>query len=361
MMKKTLIAAGVAVAMTVPAIASADVSLTAQLQAEVVNLSGNGARANGKGWYMADAMSGGSFNAGNWSRIDLRASHDLGNGLTAFGHMSNNVNPSEINFATREMLVGLRGDFGTAQLGRMTTAFATNGKDPFNATFMQARGNAGQIGGFGNLGNGGYVDQAFGYNGKFGPVSLAATMGLDSSANSDPTSDKNNGEHMYAVRVNVDLNPVEIWVAHTNADEYGSSAVTSVGGTGGGCIAGEACDFQATKVGAEFKTGAFTVMGEYETITHEISASGVDSNSAGDFMRVAGTYRMGANTFMLGYGQFDAENDSRDQEWIAAGMRHAFTRQVSAHVGARQTKYETGVGAPELKETAVGAGMRVVF
>jgi predicted porin len=87
MMKKTLIAAGVAVAMAVPMAATADVSLTAQVQVEVFNLSGDPRpNTNGKGLYMADAIEdNGSINSGNYSRVDLRASHDLGNGLTAFG------------------------------------------------------------------------------------------------------------------------------------------------------------------------------------------------------------------------------------------------------------------------------------
>jgi hypothetical protein len=361
MMKKTLIAAGVAVAMTVPAIASADVSLTANLQAEIVNLSGNGARADGKGWYMGDAMSGGSFNAGNYSRVDLRSSHDLGNGVTAYGHVSMNMNPSEFPSGTREALVGLGGDFGRVDLGRMTTAYATAGKDPFNATFMQARGNGGMIGGFGGLGNGAYLNNAIGYNGKFGIVGLAGTFAIDQREDIDG-GDSTNGNHAYALRVNMDFNPVEVWIAHTNADEYGlaTQTVNDTGSASGGCPTLTACDFSATKVGAEFKTGAFTVMGQYEDIKHETD-TGVTSNSEGAFMMLTGTYRMGANTFMLGYGQFDAENDNRDQTWIAAGMRHAFTRQVSAHAGVRQTEYDAGAASTGNKETAVGAGMRVVF
>jgi putative NIF3 family GTP cyclohydrolase 1 type 2 len=131
---------------------------------------------------------------------------------------------------------------------------------------------------------------------------------------------------MYALRVNVDLSPVEVWVAHTNADEYGRSGNDK---------------FQATKVGAEFKTGPFGLMGQYETVDFE-TTGGVDDRRAGDYMMLTGTYRMGANTFMLGYGQLDAEADDRDMQWIAIGMRHAFSRQASVHVGARQTKWEDG-------------------
>jgi hypothetical protein len=53
-MKKTLIAAGVAAAMVVPMAASADVSLTARLQAELTHSSGDFA----EGLRIGDAMQG---------------------------------------------------------------------------------------------------------------------------------------------------------------------------------------------------------------------------------------------------------------------------------------------------------------
>lgn len=381
MMKKTLIAAGVAAAMAIPAIAAADVQLSANLQAEIVNLqaeivnlSGDAAGGNGKGWYMGDGMEYGNFNSGNWSRVDLRASHDLGNGLTAFGHIAANPNISTGAALTgsREVLVGLRGGFGSVSAGRMTTAYATAGKDPFNATFMQARGNGGMLGGIGGLGNGSYFNNAIGYAGKFEMVSLAATFAIDQSANVDATSDDNKGQHAYAVRVNVDLSPVEIWVAHTNGDEYGQNALTNNAGdlnqltSNFGCIAGVGpCDFQATKVGAEFKTGAFTVMAQYEDVTHEVSGgefAGKKGLLDGSHIMAAGTYRMGANTFMLGYGQFDGF-ESFEGSWLALGARHAFNRNVSVHGGVRQTEYkfEGEKEKKTAKETAVGAGMRVTF
>jgi hypothetical protein len=92
------------------------------------------------------------------------------------------VNTGDTLGGDRELLVGLRGGFGAVSAGRMTTAYATAGKDPFNATFMQARGNGGMIGGTGGLGNGSYVNNALGYSGKFEMVSLNATFGIDQSA-----------------------------------------------------------------------------------------------------------------------------------------------------------------------------------
>jgi len=328
--------------MAVPAVASADVQLSARLQAEIVNLSGD-ARANGNGLYMGDAMSGGSFNSGNFSGIALTASHDLGNGLTAFAKLETNTHPSAFYFDDRDLYVGLRGGFGSVMFGRMTTAYATAGKDPFNATFMQARGNGGMIAGFGGLGNGAYLNNAIGYSNKFGMVSVAGTVAIDQSAG---TGDDTNAEHAYALRANIDLSPVEVWVAYTSADEYGMIGQTNVPN-----------DFQAIKVGAEWKSGPFGVMAQYEDITHENSSTGVDTDNAGNYIMLTGTYRMGANTFMAGFGQFDAENDPANQQWIALGVRHAFNRNVSVHGGVRQTEYNDDGD----KETAVGAGMRVVF
>ncbi|WP_018233616.1 porin [Thioalkalivibrio thiocyanodenitrificans] len=318
-MKKTLIAAGVAAAMAVPMAATADVSLTARLQAELTNTSGD----FDEGLRIGDAMIGpGNVNSGNWSRVDLRTSHDLGNGLNAFSHISMNLNPQSFPSATRESLLGVRGDFGSLSIGRMSNAAATQGKDPFVGTFMQARGNGGMLGGAGGLGNGGYLNQSLGYNGSFGPVGLGGTVSLD------PVVD--DGNHAYAVKVEVDVNPVNVWVAHTNADDYN----------------GVDADQQISKIGVSFSEGPFGVMAQYETVKDFM-----------DFIMVAGTYRMGANTFLLGYGQGDADFDGGDQQWIALGVRHAFTRQVSVHAGVRVTEF----AEDDADETVVGAGMRVTF
>jgi len=342
MMKKTLIAAGVAVAMSVPAIAAADVSLTAQMQAEIVNLSGDGNAANGNGLYITDSMHNGRINSGNYSRFDLKASHDLGNGLGAYGHIGMQVNPSALfQSDNREILVGLSGDFGKVQIGRMGSPFSTTGKDPFHATFMQARGNGGMVDATGGLGNGNYLNNSIGYMGKFSPVSVYGVVALDQVADPDPASDDTNGEHAYALRVNLDLSPVEVWVATTNADEYGASG----------------SDFTAHKIGAEFKTGAFRVMAQYEMVEQENSTTGVDNDRAGDYMMLAGSYTVGANTFMAGVGAFDPEVDGQDAQWASLGMRHTFNRQVAVHAGVRATERLDG----DDKETAVGAGLRVRF
>lgn len=345
MLKKSLIAAGVAAAMAIPMAASADVSLSAQLQAEVVHISGDnnnaGGSLNGNGLYITDAMHNRNVTSANYSRVDLRSSHDLGNGLEGYGHIGINLNMSTgtFNHAARELLVGLGGDFGKFQVGRMGTPFSTTGKDPFHGTFMQARGNGGMVDATGGLGNGSYLNRSLGYIGNFAPVSVYALAALDTTAEdpADPDTDTN-GEHAYALRVNVDLNPVEVWVAYTGADEY----------EGGD-------DLTMWKIGAEWKSGPFRVMGQYEDVDNE--AGGVDTDRAGKYMMLAGSYTMGANTFMLGFGQQDAENDGVDQQWIALGVRHAFNRQVQVHAGIRATERD----ATDTKENAVGAGMRVRF
>jgi predicted porin len=339
-MKKTLIAAGVAAAMAVPAIAAADVSLTAQLQAELVWIDADGTVASGDGLYITDAMHNGNINSGNYSRFDLKGSHDLGNGLTGYAHIGMQANPTALfGGGNREILVGLGGDFGKLQLGRMGTPFSTTGKDPFHATFMQARGNGGMVDAIGGLGNGSYMNQSIGYIGSFNPVSVYAAAHLDTAPDADQPSDDTNAKHAYALRVNVDLAPVEVWVAYTGADEF----------EGGG-------DLSMAKIGAEWKSGPFRVMGQYENVDQQ-DIGGNDTARSGDYMMLAGSYTMGANTFMLGAGMFDPDVDGQDAQWVSLGMRHAFTRQVSVHGGVRWTEREDG----DVDETVVGGGMRVVF
>jgi hypothetical protein len=180
---------------------------------------------------------------------------------------------------------------------------------------------AGGIGGVA-IGNGSYLNQAIGYSGDFGPVNLAATVGLD--------PDVDDGNHAYAIKAEFDINPVRVWVAHANADDYNVDA-----------------DREVSKIGASFSSGPFGVMAQYEAIKDIV-----------DHMMIAGTYKMGANTFMLGFGVGDSDIDGAlDQQWLALGVSHAFTRQVSVHAGVRASEYADS----DADETVVGAGMRVTF
>jgi predicted porin len=228
-MKKTLIATAVAAVMAAPS-AMAEITLGGQLQAEVVNASGDGVdssgkNGNGEGLYMSDGWEGGSPNKGNASSFWVKGNHDIGNGLTGLYKL--NFNPKfGDDFSTvgaRDAFIGLKGGFGTILMGRLATPYksSTVKWDPFLATFMQARGNGGMSG----AGHNGYLGNVVAYANQFGPASFVVALGLDETKDNpaNTASKDTDGDHAVSASLNVPVGPVELALAYV--DTAGVSTV----------------------------------------------------------------------------------------------------------------------------------------
>ena len=208
---------------------------------------------------------------------------------------------------------------------------------------MQARGNGGMIGGNGSLGNGGHLDNIVGYSNKFGPVSIVGGIVMDEQN----TGGANSANHGYAVRAEMSLADVGVWVAATNANKYGAAA-------------GENNKNNATKIGADYKFGDFRVMAQMENLETKTAAALTSTKSR--LMMGQVSYTMGANTIVASLGQTDVENSAADTSYMAVGVRHAFSRQVSVHAGYRATERKNAANTSNgWKESAIGAGLRVGF
>ncbi len=335
-MKKNLIALAVASAMVAPA-AMAEVKVSGTLQAEIVSVSGDSAVNNGL--YLMDGATYANPNGHNAGALGFSASHDLGNGLTGFAKANFNVQAdNNAAMGTRDAYVGLKGGFGTVMAGRLSTPYksSTVKWDPFFATFMQARGNKGVGGGL--LGNGSYLANAVAYANKFGPAKVVIAAGFDETAEVDalgaPTGNTQ-GNHATSISINAPVGPVEVAVAMLNASDYAATGP----------------DANNMKVGVKYSAGAITVAAVMEN-----SDASADN---GTYTWVNGAYKMGANTFSLGFGQFAADTGSVDGGYLAVGMKHAFSKKVSAHVGYRSTTNDTAPASTD--ESLVGAGLRVSF
>ncbi len=342
-MKKNMIALAVASAMVAPA-AMAEVSITGTLQAEIVSVSGDNTN---NGLYLMDGATYGTPNGHNAGALGFSVNHDLGNGLTGFAKTNLNVQADTNTIGTREAYVGLKGGFGTVLAGRLSTPYktATVKWDPFLATFMQARGNKGMGGGI--YGNGSYLANAVAYANKFGPAKVVIAAGFDEANDAGATSPSTTGNHATSVSINAPVGPVEIAVAMLNASDYGVSTGAA------------AADRNNTKFGVKYSAGAITVAAVVEN-------SDVNSDD-GTYTWLNASYKMGANTFSLGYGMFADDNTggaaaaARDANYIALGMKHAFSKKVSAHVGYRATNIDEPTGVASADESLVGAGLRVSF
>lgn len=376
-MKKQILAVAVAGAFAVPAFAAADTSVTlfGQLQTQVVHHSG-GSSDFDNGFRMHDAGGAGWVADGNGpNRIGVMVNHDLGNGLTALMKWEEDVQTGSggITAGSRDQYVGLDGAFGRVTAGRMSLPYNTAGKDPLNGTFMQARqavrlgtGDQASMGiggvedddgdipgsaGIGGLGNGSYEDRVIQYSNSFGIVGLQAAVAADNGTTS------NRGSQAWSARLNFDLDPVELYVAHTNADDYRY----------------DGSDFRASKIGVDWSAGPFRVVAEIEDYKFEDFDGMVERDATSGF--VSGVYTMGRNDFVLTLGHTrNSENDygqDGNTDFAALGIKHNFSNRVMAFAGVSYADHDDDVpfaraegganNAAGNSYTGVGGGLRVSF
>lgn len=352
-MKKQILAVAVAGAFAVPAFAAADTNVTlfGQLQTQIVHHSG-GPSGYDSGFRMHDAGGAGWESDGNGpNRLGVMVNHDLGNGLTALAKMEMDARTTE-GFGSgrgRDMYVGLDGNFGRVTMGRQNLPYATAGKDPLNGTFMQARAHNVRLGTgvVGGLGNGSYEPRVIKYANSFGMVGLQVGVAQQNGNGS--------GEQAISGRLNFDLNPVDLYIAHTNGDDYLIQDTS----------------FSTTKVGVDWKSGPFRVVAEIEDYKWEVDATDFTVlDATGGF--VSGVYTMGRNDFVLtlGTSRSDADMGDGNSDFVALGVKHNFSNRVMAFAGVSYVDHDENVPFSRAvvdpmgggdSYTGVGGGLRVSF
>ncbi|WP_017941486.1 porin [Thioalkalivibrio sp. ALE6] len=346
-MKKQILAVAVAGAFAVPAFAAADTNVTlfGQLQTQIVHhsASGDGGAFN-SGIRMHDAGGLGAPGDGAGpSRIGVMVNHDLGNGMTALLKMESNASTQNVFAATRDAYVGLDGNFGRVVIGRTQGSYSTAGKDPLNATFMQARTNNARLGGLNGYGNGSYLARGIRYSNDFGMVRLDLSVGVDNKPAFGPESTS----HGFSGRLNFDVGPVDLYVAHS---DFGDNTT-----------AGAADTARTTKLGADWRSGPFRIVGEIEDFKF-----GETTYMEGNNFFVSGTYTMGRNDFVLnlGHQRLDSQQgvSMPDSDYAAIAVKHNFSNRVMAFAGVGYASTDNiGFNGSDLSFTGVGGGMRVSF
>lgn len=359
-MKKQILAAAVAGAFAVPALAAADSSVTlfGQLQTQVVYHDAEDLTGIEDGFKMHDGGGVGQATDGaNPNRIGVRVAHDLGGGLTGLAKIEQNVTSTDgFDSGARDVYVGLDTDFGTFMGGRMTSPYSTAGKDPLNATFLQARTNGGRLAPMSGFGNGSYLDRVVAYANDFGPVSFTGALVMDN------TDDSNIG---FAGRLSFDAGPAEIYGAYQQADEH-EQAQDAFGGMGDdfGLTNTVIEDVHTAKIGVDWSDGPFRVVAEIEDYNIEASADqGSGDLAKGNTFFLSGTYTMGRNDFVLNIGFTDEDSDVAEVEtlYVAAGVKHNFSNRVMAYGGLAYTDVDNDTTGFDEDGMAIGGGMRVSF
>lgn len=309
-------------------------SLLLRLQAELVHADGSIPEdLDRKGWHITDAWANGAPNSSNWGGVFLDLGHRLSDDLQAVARYAINVDVDGRKDADRDIFVGLLSQrFGQVRIGRLGSPYKTAGIawDPFNATFLQARGNQGVSSG--QFGHGSYFNRAVSYNHSLQEIQFAAFVAIDDS--SDPGTGSTRGNHVHSASLIVPRGPLQFMLAYINGSEY----------------RGRADDSTASKLGIRYSQGPWTA-----SVRYERRGRGLED---GDFVALAGSYKQANWTYSLGYGQFSDKRAGRDDdgEYFALGIQYAFRQGVAMHGGFRRTDRDvTGT------ENMFGLGLRVWY
>jgi predicted porin len=360
-MKKNLIALAVSAAMVAPAAVMADVTVYGIGQVELTQY---------------DPQASGSDSTtdvhDNWGmgRVGVKASEDLGNGLTAIAGfefkadssdnttdsctstltLDETVNDIDYNgdgdttdkkvkiedsvdndvtlgcsaaasLTARDAYVGLKGGFGTVMAGRLKSPYKYAGGvkyDAFVATALEARGKGGMTGGA--FGHSSFLSNMLGYSNKFGAIKVDVVYSPETDAEAMALS------AMYS------QDNIEAFVALIDASL--TDAATD--------------DYSATKVGGKFSTGPHSIMLQYEDTDK--------NNYAATLMFLGYQMKMGMNTLVFQYGMNDEDTDTKDSTYMVLGAYHNFSKTSSLFGGYRNTDVDNDSG-----QTAISVGLRQKF
>ena len=149
-MQKKLIALAIASAMTVPALAYAEASISGQANMSIDNLNDGATTASASAWQLNS----------NQSRLIIKGSEDLGDGMSAMFQLDSRFNLDTGTIGTTaatntaklfdgNTYVGVKSNFGTVMMGRIDSPYKTSTRslDVFFDVAGDNRAGVGAIGG----------------------------------------------------------------------------------------------------------------------------------------------------------------------------------------------------------------------
>jgi len=304
-MKKTMIAMAVAGVVAAP-IASADVKISGVVEQTFTDTEND-----------TNGMDTSTFNM-----LNVTASEDLGNGMTAFAkynHLTTaGTNTGETN---GDQVVGISGDFGTVVAGTMEDF--TEGK---LAAMMTMEGN-GSVELTGNSGRtaGGLAYITPTVSGFHAGVAGYAGSGAVDTDSFDAVD----------VAIFYDNGPLSIKVAQetenkgANASTTYSETNSETTGAATATTTAAAEDQTTTSVGASYTIGDLKVSALHVSRENQGGTSGADS----DDTMVKVDYTMGNNKISVGYASDDSVTGADNDTVTAVELIHNFSGRTSAYIG----------------------------
>jgi predicted porin len=333
-MNKQLLAMAVAAAMFAPAVASADVKVFGRVQVE---------------YNVEDSDSSDSVQSvdddGGQSRIGVKFSEKLGGGMTAFGLLAWKIDPADHSTAgggdalqARQQFVGLKSSWGSIAAGSFHAPYKTAGGvkwDPWTATHLQARRAGGMTGGPGIGGHNGFMRNSIYYTSpNVNGFKVQFAIAPDETADADTANDNEDSDNDYSLAVQYKNGPWHAIFAHNrnNNDEVNE-------------------DETLTKVGLRWKSGAWTLAGQYEDVSdadqsRRSKTPGLnvkyrpDNGGDMDLLWLNAQYKAGNNIFTASYGTMDIDNTDgtdADVDYWAVGAIHKFSKKTRIFGGYTET------------------------
>ncbi|MBF0219524.1 MAG: porin [Gammaproteobacteria bacterium] len=308
---------------------AAEFEITGQLQQEYVNWSSAAIHLSGKqvgdgAVYITDTNRHDQYGA---SSITLKGSRNLRRDYRAVGAVGFDLDINHTaDLQDGEAWLGFSSTQSLWRFGRMASPYrdATQSWDPFDATFLQARGN----GGLSLSHHSGYLQNSLAYQSNWWGVDLDFAWAMDQQ------DENQDGE--------------------TDGDDTLALALTKAMGGWTLALAREddqRSDRQASKFGARFGHDSWQYQLQYERL-EAADDYGYDALFNliwhSDLTQVA-----------FSVGKTDAPSEFAAQlNYYALGMKYAFTSDTIFHIGYRTTRTDA---SPNNNERAVGMGLRFLF
>jgi predicted porin len=331
-MKKTLIAAGIAAAVAAPA-AFADVKISGVVEQSFQNVDAVSSSA------VTDDWSGSADNS-----ITFKASEDLGNGMTAFASITLDVDgqteDNNSNTATKDEVVGIKGSFGTVQIGRFEDF--TEGKLMSRMT-LTGDGNAA----------GGAVENGTG--------SSNAGRTNNGIAYVSPTM---NGFHVGVGGFMIDDSPDDTELNTDNADTFDATDIALFYDNGplSVAVSQERIKHDTNTIKTTVMTASYT-LGDLKASVLRTDAEnqgGTATNDSNDMIYRL-DYKMGNNTLTVAYNDDETAAGADTYDIWSAEVVHNFSKQTAIY--ANYTDYDgasakvAGYGTAEAVDSVFSLGM----
>lgn len=251
----------------------------------------------------------------NSSRLGFKAEQKLENGMTVFGQIEQEINfasgsaNDDLEFATRDTFVGLKGDFGQARVGRFDSPFKA-ARGPVNF-FGDMVGDIRNVTRAGNLRfderNANTIEyQTPKFGGGF---NVTGALSLHEQNSPDAAKDK---DKAYDLALTYKEGNVDFAAAYEHYEEEASR--------------GERDGFRvaaAYKITPEFNLGAL-----YQYLTHDNDTANPDVQVFG----VAADYKVAPKTYVRGQVfHRDVDADDANATLVAVGVEHRLDKAVRVY------------------------------